>query len=196
MRLLIALAFGLASCTTINQPIGKNLATICSTTETAHLAFLTAAAFGKVSEATQRKEAAAWRSLRPLCANPDATNADAIAAALTAALVITTALIPGRPAPRLISDAQLASMRPGSVIVDLAAERGGNCELTEPDQVVVRHGVTIIGYTDLAGQAPVNIRSSSVGGAGALMIAVGSPGYAGSVSILTAQGSTFSSGSE
>ncbi len=64
-------------------------------------------------------------------------------------MIITTALIPGKPAPRLITAEMVRSMRPGSVIVDLAAEQGGNCELTEPGQVVVRHGVTIIGYTDL-----------------------------------------------
>src|SRR4051794_16611298 len=65
-------------------------------------------------------------------------------------IVITTALIPGRPAPRLISDAQLASMRPGSVIVDLAAEAGGNVEGTVAGQTVEKHGVTIIGAADLA----------------------------------------------
>ncbi|MDP3037918.1 MAG: Re/Si-specific NAD(P)(+) transhydrogenase subunit alpha [Rhodocyclaceae bacterium] len=64
-------------------------------------------------------------------------------------IIITTALIPGKPAPRLITAAMVESMKPGSVIVDMAAEQGGNCELTEPGQVVVRHGVTIIGYTDL-----------------------------------------------
>jgi len=64
-------------------------------------------------------------------------------------VIITTALIPGKPAPKLISAEMVRSMRPGSVIVDLAAEQGGNCELTEPGQAVVRHGVTIIGYTDL-----------------------------------------------
>ena len=65
-------------------------------------------------------------------------------------IVITTALIPGRPAPRLISDAQLASMRPGSVIVDLAADAGGNVECCVADQNVVKHGVTIIAATNLA----------------------------------------------
>jgi NAD(P) transhydrogenase subunit alpha len=65
-------------------------------------------------------------------------------------IIITTALIPGRPAPRLITAEMVRSMRPGSVIVDMAAEQGGNCELTEPGEAVVRHGVTIIGYTDLA----------------------------------------------
>lgn len=64
-------------------------------------------------------------------------------------IIITTALIPGKPAPRLITAEMVESMKPGSVIVDLAAEQGGNCELTEPGKVVVRHGVTIVGYTDL-----------------------------------------------
>ncbi len=64
-------------------------------------------------------------------------------------IIITTALIPGKPAPKLITAEMVRSMKPGSVIVDLAAEQGGNCELTEPGQVVVKHGVTIIGYTDL-----------------------------------------------
>jgi len=64
-------------------------------------------------------------------------------------IIITTALIPGKPAPRLITAEMVRSMKPGSVIVDMAAERGGNCELTEPGQAVVKHGVTIVGYTDL-----------------------------------------------
>ena len=64
-------------------------------------------------------------------------------------IIITTALIPGRPAPELITEAMVKTMREGSVIVDLAAEMGGNCRLTEADKVVVKHGVTIIGYTDL-----------------------------------------------
>jgi NAD(P) transhydrogenase subunit alpha len=64
-------------------------------------------------------------------------------------IIITTALIPGRPAPRLITAEMVQSMKPGSVIVDMAAERGGNCELTEPGKAVVKHGVTIVGYTDL-----------------------------------------------
>ncbi len=64
-------------------------------------------------------------------------------------VVVTTALIPGKPAPRLITAQMVASMQPGSVIVDLAAEQGGNCELTVPGQVVERHGVRIVGYTDL-----------------------------------------------
>ena len=64
-------------------------------------------------------------------------------------IIITTALIPGKPAPKLITAAMVQSMKPGSVIVDLAAEQGGNCELTVPGEAVVRHGVTIVGFTDL-----------------------------------------------
>jgi H+-translocating NAD(P) transhydrogenase subunit alpha len=64
-------------------------------------------------------------------------------------IIITTALIPGKPAPKLITAGMVESMKPGSVIVDLASEQGGNCELTHPGEVVVRHGVTLIGYTDL-----------------------------------------------
>ncbi|MDP2795414.1 MAG: Re/Si-specific NAD(P)(+) transhydrogenase subunit alpha [Sulfurisoma sp.] len=64
-------------------------------------------------------------------------------------IIITTALIPGKPAPKLITAEMVRSMRPGSVIVDMAAEQGGNCELTEPGTVCVKHGVTLIGYTDL-----------------------------------------------
>ncbi len=64
-------------------------------------------------------------------------------------IIITTALIPGRPAPRLVLAEMVDSMKDGSVIVDLAAEQGGNCELTEPGKVIVHNGVTIIGYTDM-----------------------------------------------
>jgi NAD(P) transhydrogenase subunit alpha len=64
-------------------------------------------------------------------------------------IIITTALIPGKPAPKLITAEMVRTMKPGSVIVDMAAEQGGNCELTEPGQAVVKHGVTILGYTDL-----------------------------------------------
>src|SRR3954449_4512221 len=71
-------------------------------------------------------------------------------------IVITTALIPGKPAPRLISDAQVATMRPGSVIVDLAAEAGGNVEGTVSGERVVKHGVTIIGAANLARSLPAD----------------------------------------
>jgi NAD(P) transhydrogenase subunit alpha len=64
-------------------------------------------------------------------------------------IIITTALIPGKPAPKLITTGMVESMKPGSVIVDLAAEQGGNCSLTVPGEVVHHKGVTIIGYTDL-----------------------------------------------
>jgi NAD(P) transhydrogenase subunit alpha len=69
-------------------------------------------------------------------------------------LGITTAAIPGRAAPRLVTAAMVASMRPGSVIVDLAAETGGNCELTRAGETVVAHGVTILGPVDLAATVP------------------------------------------
>jgi H+-translocating NAD(P) transhydrogenase subunit alpha len=70
-------------------------------------------------------------------------------------IIITTALIPGRPAPRIITAGMVASMRPGSVIVDMAAQNGGNVEGTVKDQAVTTdNGVTIIGYTDLAGRLP------------------------------------------
>lgn len=65
-------------------------------------------------------------------------------------IVITTALIPGRPAPVLVSEEMVKTMKEGSIIVDLAAPMGGNCPLTEKDKIVVKHGVTIIGYTNLA----------------------------------------------
>jgi H+-translocating NAD(P) transhydrogenase subunit alpha len=71
-------------------------------------------------------------------------------------IVITTALIPGRPAPRLISDAQVASMRPGSVIVDLAVEQGGNVEGAVVGEIVERHGVTIVGHRNVAGRLPAD----------------------------------------
>jgi NAD(P) transhydrogenase subunit alpha len=69
-------------------------------------------------------------------------------------VVITTAAIPGKPSPRLITADAVAGMQPGSVIVDLAAERGGNCELSRPDERVVAHDVTILGPTNLPGEVP------------------------------------------
>ena len=74
-------------------------------------------------------------------------------------IVVTTALIPGRPAPQLISTAMVESMKPGSIIVDLAAERGGNCELTKADEVIEHKGVRIVGAVNLAGTVPVNASS-------------------------------------
>lgn len=69
-------------------------------------------------------------------------------------IIITTAVIPGKKAPVLITEAMVKGMAPGSVIVDLAAERGGNCELTKPDQAVLAHGVTILGPTNLPSTVP------------------------------------------
>lgn len=69
-------------------------------------------------------------------------------------IIITTALIPGKPAPELITEDMVKSMKEGSVIVDLAAEQGGNCKLTEANKVVSKHGVSIIGYTDLPSRLP------------------------------------------
>jgi NAD(P) transhydrogenase subunit alpha len=74
-------------------------------------------------------------------------------------IVITTALIPGRPAPRLISKDMVLSMRPGSVIVDLAVERGGNCELAKPGQVVEVDGVKIVGHLNVAGRIAASASS-------------------------------------
>jgi NAD(P) transhydrogenase subunit alpha len=71
-------------------------------------------------------------------------------------VVVTTAAVPGRPAPRLITAAAVGAMRPGSVIVDLAAESGGNCELTEPGREIVSNGVTIVGALNLASTMPVH----------------------------------------
>ena len=69
-------------------------------------------------------------------------------------IIITTALIPGKPAPKLITAEMVQSMKPGSIIVDMASEQGGNCELTEPGKVVTKHGVIIIGYSDLPSRLP------------------------------------------
>ncbi len=71
-------------------------------------------------------------------------------------VVITTALVPGRKAPVLITEDMVAGMRPGSVVVDLAAEAGGNCELTVPGETVVKEGVLIMGQTDLASSVPLH----------------------------------------
>jgi NAD(P) transhydrogenase subunit alpha len=68
--------------------------------------------------------------------------------------VISTAAVPGRPAPLLVTEQAVRNMTPGSVIVDLAAETGGNCELTEPGETVVRDGVTIVGPLNLASTMP------------------------------------------
>ncbi|MDT5067617.1 MAG: H+-translocating transhydrogenase subunit alpha, partial [Mycobacterium sp.] len=69
-------------------------------------------------------------------------------------VVITTALVPGRPAPRLVTAAAVEGMKPGSVVIDLAGEAGGNCELTEPGRTVVKHGVTIASPLNLPATMP------------------------------------------
>ena len=71
-------------------------------------------------------------------------------------IVITTALIPGKPAPRLVTDAQIATMKPGSVIFDLAVAQGGNVEGSVPDEIVVRHGVTIMGWSNTPAHLPAD----------------------------------------
>jgi NAD(P) transhydrogenase subunit alpha len=74
-------------------------------------------------------------------------------------IVITTALIPGRKAPVLVTEAMVKTMKPGSVIVDMAVEQGGNCPLSQPDQVIEAHGVTIMGYTNLPARLAVDTSS-------------------------------------
>lgn len=90
---------------------------------------------------------------RELTADEQAAQAELVAGHIAKQdIVITTALIPGRPAPRLVSKAMVESMAPGSVIVDLAAERGGNVELTQPGKIVEHQGVTVIGTLNMAGK--------------------------------------------
>ena len=97
---------------------------------------------------------------KPMSAEYQKKQAELIANHIkTQDIVITTALIPGRPAPRLITKEMVAGMKAGAVIVDLAAERGGNCELTEPGKVVEVNGVRISGPLNLAGTVPVNASS-------------------------------------
>ncbi len=97
---------------------------------------------------------------KPMSAEYQKKQAELVANHIkTQDIVITTALIPGRPAPRLITAAMVEAMKPGAVIVDLAAERGGNCELTQPGKVVDAKGVRISGPINLAGTVPVNASS-------------------------------------
>jgi NAD(P) transhydrogenase subunit alpha len=76
--------------------------------------------------------------------------------AKAADIVVTTALIPGRPAPVLVREETVRGMKPGSVIVDLAVEQGGNCPLSERDRIVVKHGVKIVGHTNLPALLPAD----------------------------------------
>ncbi len=97
---------------------------------------------------------------KPMSAEYQAKQAELVATHIkNQDIVITTALIPGRPAPKLISRAMIESMKPGSVIVDLAAERGGNTDATEPNRTVEVNGVKIIGAVNLAATIPVNASS-------------------------------------
>jgi H+-translocating NAD(P) transhydrogenase subunit alpha len=97
---------------------------------------------------------------KPMSPEYQKKQAELVAAHVkTQDVVITTALIPGRPAPKLLTRAMVESMKPGAVIIDLAAERGGNCELTEPGKVVAHNGVRISGPLNLAGTVPVNASS-------------------------------------
>jgi NAD(P) transhydrogenase subunit alpha len=105
----------------------------------------TAGAEGQGGYAKQQDEAF-YQKQRELMARTVATSD----------VCITTAAIPGRPSPRLITADAVRGMAPGSVIVDLAAERGGNCELTRADEVVVENGVTILGPTNLPSEVPTH----------------------------------------
>jgi NAD(P) transhydrogenase subunit alpha len=97
---------------------------------------------------------------KPMSAEYQAKQAELVASHIkNQDIVVTTALIPGRPAPRLITRAMVESMKPGAVIVDLAADRGVNCELTEPGKTVDAGGVRIYGPLNLAGEIPVNASS-------------------------------------
>ncbi len=94
---------------------------------------------------------------KPMSESYQLKQAELIASHLkTQDIVITTALIPGRPAPRLVSREMVDSMKPGAVIVDLAAERGGNCEVTQPGKLIDHRGVRIYGPINLARSVPVN----------------------------------------
>lgn len=97
---------------------------------------------------------------KPMSAEYQAKQAELVANHIKGQdIVVTTALIPGRPAPRLVSRAMVESMKPGSIVVDLAAERGGNCELTKPGEIVEHNGVRIYGPLNLAGDLAVNASS-------------------------------------
>lgn len=74
-------------------------------------------------------------------------------------IVITTALIPGRPAPRLVTAQMVESMKPGAIVYDMAAERGGNCDLTEPGEDIMHHGIRVMGPVNIAGKVPGNASS-------------------------------------
>ena len=104
-----------------------------------------------------RAEETAGGYATELTAEQQQAQQDALTQAIAGCdVVVTTALVPGRPAPILITAEAVRAMRPGSVVVDVAAEAGGNCELTEPGEEVVREGVTILGLLNLAATMPVH----------------------------------------
>lgn len=112
-----------------------------------------------IDEEFKQAETAAGYA-KPMSAEYQAKQAALIAETIKKQdIVITTALIPGRKAPVLVSEEMVKTMKPGSVIVDLAAEQGGNCPLTKADEVVEVHGVTIMGYTNLPARLAVDTSS-------------------------------------
>jgi NAD(P) transhydrogenase subunit alpha len=114
------------------------------------------AKFVQIAEVTQEGDGAGQYA-KELSDEQQRRQRELLAERIAAAdCVITTAAVPGRPAPRLITAEMVAAMRPGSVVVDLAAETGGNCELTEPGSVVTRDDVTIDGTLNLPSQMPVH----------------------------------------
>jgi H+-translocating NAD(P) transhydrogenase subunit alpha len=118
------------------------------------------AKFVAVEDEEFRQAQTAAGYAKPMSAEYQRKQAELVANHIKAQdIVITTALIPGRPAPKLLTVAMVESMKPGSVIVDLAAERGGNTELTQQDQIVEHKGVRIAGPSNLAGEVPVNASS-------------------------------------
>ena len=118
------------------------------------------AKFVAVEDEEFRQAQTAAGYAKPMSAEYQAKQAELVASHIkNQDIVITTALIPGRPAPRLITRAMVESMKPGAVIVDLAGERGGNCEASEPGKTVEVGGVTIYAPLNLAGEIPVNASS-------------------------------------
>jgi H+-translocating NAD(P) transhydrogenase subunit alpha len=118
------------------------------------------AKFVAVEDEEFRQAQTAAGYAKPMSAEYQKKQAELVANHIKAQdIVITTALIPGRPAPKLVTAAMVESMKPGSVIVDLAAERGGNTELTQQDKIVEHKGVKIAGPSNLAGEVPVNASS-------------------------------------
>ena len=118
------------------------------------------AKFVAVEDEEFRQAQTAAGYAKPMSADYQKKQAELVANHIKAQdIVVTTALIPGRPAPKLITAAMVATMKAGSVIIDLAAERGGNTELTRQDETIEHNGVRISGPTNLAGEVPVNASS-------------------------------------